>query len=148
MEQADGDLGGRGEMTNLQNSRLSDTVQRIYRQVPFYRNKLQALGLLPEDVAGIEDIGKLPFITKQDMRDNYPYGLFAVPLAEIVRVHASSGTTGKPTVVGYTKRDIGIWSEVMARALTYAGASYIPAFRWRMVMVCLPAVSGCITAQK
>jgi phenylacetate-CoA ligase len=114
---------GRGEMTKLQSTRLNDTVQRIYRQVPFYRNKLQALGLLPEDIAGIEDIGKLPFITKQDMRDNYPYGLFAVPLAEIVRVHASSGTTGKPTVVGYTKRDIGIWSEVMARALTYAGAS-------------------------
>jgi phenylacetate-CoA ligase len=114
---------GRGEMTQLQSTRLNDTVQRIYRQVPFYRNKLQALGLLPEDIAGIEDIGKLPFITKQDMRDNYPYGLFAVPLAEIVRVHASSGTTGKPTVVGYTKRDIGIWSEVMARALTYAGAS-------------------------
>lgn len=114
---------GRGEMTNLQSLRLHDTVERIYRQVPYYRNKLQALGLLPEDIAGIEDVGKLPFITKQEMRDNYPYGLFAVPLTEIVRVHASSGTTGKPTVVGYTKRDIGIWSEVMARALTYAGAS-------------------------
>ncbi|MDR3588448.1 MAG: phenylacetate--CoA ligase [Negativicutes bacterium] len=114
---------GREEMSSLQSTRLSDTVQRVYRQVPFYRNKLQELGLLPEDIAGIGDIGKLPFITKQDMRDNYPYGLFAVPLAEIVRVHASSGTTGKPTVVGYTKRDIGIWSEVMGRALTYAGAS-------------------------
>lgn len=114
---------GREEMTNLQSTRLIDTVQRVYRQVPFYRSRLQELGLLPEDIAGIGDIGKLPFITKQDMRDNYPYGLFAVPLAEIVRVHASSGTTGKPTVVGYTKRDIGIWSEVMARALTFAGAS-------------------------
>ncbi|MDR3562149.1 MAG: phenylacetate--CoA ligase [Negativicutes bacterium] len=113
----------RNEMTNLQGVRLRDTVQRVYRKVPFYRDKIQALGLLPEDINGIEDIGKLPFVTKQDMRDNYPYGLFAVPLTEIVRVHASSGTTGKPTVVGYTKRDIGIWSEVMARSLTSAGAS-------------------------
>jgi len=111
------------EMANLQTTRLRDTVQRVYRQVPFYRNKMQAEGLLPEDIASIEDISKLPFIAKQDMRENYPYGLFAVPLTEIVRLHASSGTTGKPTVVGYTKRDIGIWSEVMARTLTSAGAS-------------------------
>jgi len=113
----------RDEMIALQGLRLQETAQRVYRQVPFYRNKMQELGLLPEDISGIGDIGKLPFITKQDMRDNYPYGLFAVPLSEIVRIHASSGTTGKPTVVGYTKRDIGLWSEVMARSLTYAGAS-------------------------
>lgn len=114
---------GRTEMSSLQSTRLRETVKQVYRQVPFYRNKMQAEGLLPEDIASIKDIAKLPFTTKQDMRDNYPYGLFAVPLSEIVRLHASSGTTGKPTVVGYTKRDIGIWSEVMARALTYAGAS-------------------------
>jgi phenylacetate-CoA ligase len=113
----------RAEMTGLQSTRLKETVQRAYRQVAFYRNKMQAEGLLPEDINSIDDISKLPFITKQDMRDNYPYGLFAVPPAEIVRIHASSGTTGKPTVVGYTKRDIGIWSEVMARTLTAAGAS-------------------------
>jgi phenylacetate-CoA ligase len=113
----------RAELSNLQTARLRDTVQRVYRQVPFFRNRMQEAGLLPEDVATIEDIAKLPFTTKQDMRDNYPYGLFAVPLAEIVRLHASSGTTGKPTVVGYTKRDIGIWSEVMARTLTAAGAN-------------------------
>jgi len=113
----------REEMTNLQSTRLQETVQRVYRKVPFYRNKMQEQGLLPEDITNLGDIVKLPFISKQDMRGNYPYGLFAVPLAEIVRIHASSGTTGKPTVVGYTKRDIGIWSEVMARALTYAGAS-------------------------
>jgi len=113
----------RSELAALQSARLRDTVDRVYRQVPFYRSRMQAAGLLPADIGTIEDIDKLPFTTKQDMRDNYPYGLFAVPLAEIVRIHASSGTTGKPTVVGYTKRDIGIWSEVMARTLTAAGAN-------------------------
>lgn len=113
----------RPELAAVQSTRLRDTVDRVYRQVPFYRSRMQAAGLLPEDVGLIESIDRLPFTTKQDMRDNYPYGLFAVPLAEIVRIHASSGTTGKPTVVGYTKRDIGIWSEVMARTLTAAGAS-------------------------
>ena len=113
----------RAELATLQAARLRDTTQRIYRQVPFYRSRLQAAGLLPEDVSSLDDIKRLPFTTKQDMRDNYPYGLFAVPQAEIVRIHASSGTTGKPTVVGYTKRDIGIWSEVMARTLTAAGAT-------------------------
>ncbi len=113
----------RSELAALQSARLRDTVDRVYRQVPFYRSRMQAAGLLPEDIGTIENIDRLPFTTKQDMRDNYPYGLFAVPLAEIVRIHASSGTTGKPTVVGYTKRDIGIWSEVMARTLTAAGAN-------------------------
>ena len=110
-------------MADLQSARLIQQVRRVYRQVPFYRESLQKSGLLPDEIRSIEDIGKLPFITKQDMRDNYPYGLFAVPLAEIVRLHASSGTTGKHTVVGYTSRDLGIWSEVMARTLTAAGAS-------------------------
>ncbi len=113
----------RPELAALQTARLRETVDRAYRQVPFYRSRMQAAGLLPEDVASLDNIGRLPFTTKQDMRDNYPYGLFAVPPAEIVRIHASSGTTGKPTVVGYTKRDIGIWAEVMARTLTAAGAS-------------------------
>ena len=113
----------RQQMAELQSARLIQQVRRVYRQVPFYRESLQKAGLLPDEVGSIEDIGKLPFITKQDMRDNYPYGLFAVPSAEIVRLHASSGTTGKHTVVGYTSRDLGIWSEVMARTLTAAGAS-------------------------
>ncbi len=113
----------REQMTELQSARLIQQVRRVYRQVPFYREQLQKSGLLPEEIRSIEDIAKLPFTTKQDMRDNYPYGLFAVPLAEIVRLHASSGTTGKHTVVGYTSRDLGIWSEVMARTLTAAGAS-------------------------
>jgi len=114
---------GRAQMEELQTTRLRETVKRVYQQVPFYRSKMQAQGLLPEDIVRLEDIQKLPFIIKQDMRDNYPYGLFAVPLSEIVRIHASSGTTGKPTVVGYTKRDLGIWAEVMARAYSYSGAT-------------------------
>ena len=113
----------RDQMSELQSARLIQQVRRAYRQVPFYREQLQKSGMLPEEIRTIEDIDKMPFITKQDMRDNYPYGLFAVPLAEIVRLHASSGTTGKHTVVGYTSRDLGIWSEVMARTLTAAGAS-------------------------
>lgn len=113
----------REQMTDLQSARLVQQIRRVYRQVPFYREQLQKSGLLPDEIRSLDDIGKLPFITKQDMRDNYPYGLFAVPHAEIVRLHASSGTTGKHTVVGYTSRDLGIWSEVMARTLTAAGAT-------------------------
>lgn len=111
------------QLRELQSGKLKELVGRVYHQVPFYREKIQRAGLLPEDVNSLEDLAKLPFITKQDMRDNYPYGLFAVPLSEIVRLHASSGTTGRPTVVGYTKRDIGMWSEVMARSLMAAGVS-------------------------
>lgn len=108
-------------MTALQQHRLQDLLDRVYRQVPFYRSRLQEAGILPGDIRKLEDISKIPFTYKQDMRDNYPYGLFAVPVSEIVRIHASSGTTGKPTVVGYTKRDISIWTEVMARSLIGAG---------------------------
>jgi phenylacetate-CoA ligase len=113
----------RVQLNELQTARLRELVAQVYNKVPFYREKVQQLGLLPEDIKGLGDIAKLPFTTKQDMRDNYPYGLFAVPMSEIVRIHASSGTTGRPTVVGYTKRDIGMWSEVMARTLTAAGVS-------------------------
>ena len=113
----------RDQLSVIQAARLKELVARVYNQVPFYREKFQVAGLLPDDITRLEDISKLPFITKQDMRDNYPYGLFAVPLSEIVRLHASSGTTGRPTVVGYTQRDIGMWSEVMARSLTAAGVN-------------------------
>ncbi len=112
---------GRDEMTQVQSERLVEMVERIYHNVAFYRRKMQDLGLEPADIKGIEDLKKLPFTTKQDLRDNYPYGLFAVPISEIVRIHASSGTTGQPTVVGYTRKDIGIWSEVVARTLRCAG---------------------------
>lgn len=112
----------REQMNQVQAERLRDTVERIYFNVPFYRDKMQQVGLGPEQIHTLDDLKKLPFTTKQDLRDNYPYGLFALPMTEIIRLHASSGTTGRPTVVGYSRRDIGLWSEVMARTLTAAGA--------------------------
>jgi phenylacetate-CoA ligase len=113
----------RDGIRHVQSERLRETVERVYFNVPYYRNKMQEAGLGPESIQTIDDIKKLPFTTKTDLRDNYPFGLFAVPMSEIVRVHASSGTTGKPTVVGYTRNDIATWSEVMARTLTAAGAN-------------------------
>ncbi len=111
----------RDEMSALQSARLVKTVNRVYHNVEFYRKKMQAVGLEPGDIKGIDDINKLPYTTKDDLRDNYPFGLFAVPQSEIVRIHASSGTTGKATVVGYTRRDIDIWSECVSRVLSMAG---------------------------
>lgn len=113
----------RNELKAVQSERLRETVERVYFNVPYYRNKMQEAGLGPESIRSTDDLHKLPFTTKQDLRDNYPFNLFAVPMSEIVRVHASSGTTGKPTVVGYTRKDIATWSEVMARTLTCAGAN-------------------------
>ena len=113
----------RDELRRVQSERLVETVERVYFNVPYYRHKMQEAGLGPEKIRSIDDLGKLPYTTKQDLRDNYPFGLFAVPLSEIVRIHASSGTTGKSTVVGYTRNDISTWSEVMARTLTSAGAN-------------------------
>jgi phenylacetate-CoA ligase len=107
----------RPELEKLQAERLRKTVERVYHNVPFYRRKFDEAGLRPEDIKSVKDLQRLPFTTKQDLRDNYPFGLFAVPQDEVVRVHASSGTTGKMTVVGYTRNDIGVWSEVMARTL-------------------------------
>ncbi len=111
----------RDEMANLQSARLRKLVTRLYHNVEFYRKKMQAIGLEPGDVNGMEDLGRLPFTTKDDLRDNYPFGLFAIPESEVVRVHASSGTTGKATVVGYSRRDIENWSECVARVLAMAG---------------------------
>ena len=111
----------RDEMHNLQSKRLQKLVALVYRNVPFYREKMQAMDLSPADIETIEDIVKLPFTTKQDLRDNYPYGLQAAAPSEIVRVHASSGTTGNATIVGYTRRDLEVWAEGMARALTAYG---------------------------
>ncbi len=113
----------RNGIRHVQSDKLRETVERVYFNVPYYRNKMQEAGIGPESIQTIDDIVKLPFTTKSDLRDNYPFGLFAVPMSEIVRVHASSGTTGKPTVVGYTRNDISTWSEVMARTLTSAGAN-------------------------
>ncbi len=107
----------------LQSARLIQMVHNAYNHVPFYKQKFDEIGLLPGDIKTIDDITKLPFTVKQDLRDHYPFGLFAVPKDQLVRIHASSGTTGKQTVVGYTQHDIDVWSEGAARALTAAGAT-------------------------
>ncbi|WP_298038043.1 phenylacetate--CoA ligase [uncultured Desulfuromonas sp.] len=112
----------REAIESLQLKRLQQTVERVCATVPFYRESFRKAGVGLGTVKTLEDLQRLPFTLKQDMRDNYPYGLFAVPLEQIVRIHASSGTTGKPTVVGYTRRDIDNWAELMARSFVAAGA--------------------------
>lgn len=107
----------------LQGERLIQTVESVYKNVPFYKKKMQDMGIEPGDIKSIDDLSKLPFTTKQDLRDNYPYGLFAVPMEEVVRIHASSGTTGRPTVVGYTKNDIDMWADMVARCFTAYGVT-------------------------
>ena len=113
----------REDIEATQLSRLKDTVQRVYSLTPFYKEKFDEIGLKPEDITSLQDISKLPFTTKKDLRAHYPFGLFTVPMSEVVRVHSSSGTTGKPTVVGYTKADMDVWDEVMARVFTMAGGT-------------------------
>jgi phenylacetate-CoA ligase len=113
----------RKEIVSLQESRLRRLARYVYEFVPFYRKRFNELGVSPTDIRDIDDIRKLPFTLKSDLRDNYPFGMFAVNRGEIVRLHASSGTTGKPTVVGYTQNDLNIWSELVARALVGAGVS-------------------------
>ncbi|MBE6928080.1 MAG: phenylacetate--CoA ligase [Ruminococcaceae bacterium] len=117
------ETASRETIVALQNERLVAMVRRVYENVPFYRNKMAQAGVRPEDIRSIEDLHKLPFSYKQDLRDTYPYGLFAVPLKDVVRLHASSGTTGKQIVVGYTKNDLEVWDECVARALTAAGCT-------------------------
>lgn len=112
----------REAIESLQLKRLRQTLERVYATVPFYREQFQRVKFTPDMIKSLDDLRRVPFTLKQDMRDNYPYGLFAVPLDQIVRIHASSGTTGKPTVVGYTRRDIDMWSELMARSFVAAGA--------------------------
>ena len=113
----------REKIVALQNERLAATVRRVYENVPFYRNKMEQAGVTPDDIRSIDDLHKLPFSYKQDLRDTYPYGLFAVPMKDVVRLHASSGTTGKQIVVGYTRNDLDVWDECVARALTAAGCT-------------------------
>ena len=113
----------RAEIEAIQLERLKETVNRVYEKVPAYRAKMDAAGVKPCDVQTLKDLAKLPFVTKQDMRDNYPFGLFAVPKSELVRIHASSGTTGKPTVVGYTQNDLEMWTECVSRIACMGGAS-------------------------
>lgn len=111
------------ELRALQSLRLSKTVRRVYDRVELYRKRMDELGVKPEDIRTIEDLRKLPFTYKQDLRDTYPYGMFAVDMEEVARIHASSGTTGKQIVVGYTKKDLDMWAECCARALTAIGGT-------------------------
>ena len=113
----------REELEQLQIERLQSTLTRAYAHVPFYRKRFDEVGILPEDIESLSDLARLPFTTKDDVRRNYPYGLFAVPMREVVRIHASSGTTGMATVVGYTRNDIRIWSNLAARILTSGGVT-------------------------
>ena len=113
----------REALESIQLRRLQTTLSRVYATVPFYRKTFDEAGVLPGDVKTLDDLRRLPFTVKQDLRDNYPFGMFAVPMENVVRIHASSGTTGKPTVVGYTARDIDTWAELIARSLASAGAS-------------------------
>lgn len=113
----------RREIEEIQLGRLKETVSRVYEKVAPYRAKMDAAGVKPEHIVSLKDLAKLPFVTKQDMRDNYPYGLFAVGMDELNRIHASSGTTGKPTVVGYTKEDIRTWTECVSRIACMGGAT-------------------------
>lgn len=112
----------REEIQAIQLDRLKKVVERVYEKVAPYRAKMDEAGIKPEDIKSLDDLKRLPFTTKQDMRDNYPFGLFAVDKSELARIHASSGTTGKPTVVGYTKNDLETWSECVARLAVMGGA--------------------------
>lgn len=112
----------RDTLRKIQDIRLKKMVDYVYHNTPFYRKKMQEMNLTPDDIKGIDDITKLPFTTKLDLRDNYPFGLCAVPMSQIVRIHASSGTTGRPTVVLYTRKDLNVWAECISRAFTAYGA--------------------------
>ncbi|WP_458188230.1 phenylacetate--CoA ligase PaaK [Haladaptatus sp. NG-WS-4] len=120
MPYSDTEIASRDELQALQDERLSETVARVYENVPYYRNVLDEAGVSPDDIDGVDDISKLPFTTKEDFRDEYPDGLFAVPHEDVRRIHASSGTTGKPKIVSYTEGDLGVWRDVMARSLVAA----------------------------
>ena len=115
------EIASRDEIAALQLQRLEETLRRVYGHVPHYRKQFDAAGVHPDDLKSLADLARFPFTTKEDLRANYPFGLFAVPREAIVRVHASSGTTGKPTVVGYTRRDIETWAEVVARSIRASG---------------------------
>src|SRR5918999_3576166 len=115
------EMAPRDEIAALQLARLKKTLRHVYDHVAHYRKKFDATGVNPDDLQTLGDLAKFPFTTKEDLRANYPFGLFAVPREQVVRVHASSGTTGKPTVVGYTLKDIDVWADVMVRSIRASG---------------------------
>lgn len=116
------ETASRDELRDLQLRRLQWSLRHAYDNVPFYRRSFEAAGVHPDDCRTLEDLARFPFTTKEDLRQAYPFGMLAVPREQLSRVHASSGTTGRPTVVGYTRRDIDTWSDLMARSLRAAGA--------------------------
>ena len=127
------------ELRALQLARLKERGAHGYERVPHYRQKFDAAGVHPSDLKQLDDLAQFPFTTKDDLRQNYPFGMFAVPMDEIVRIHASSGTTGKPTVVGYTRGDIETWSRLMARSIRAAGGRSTDKIQSPTAMACSPA---------
>ena len=117
------EIASRDEIAALQLSRLKTTLRRAYDNVPHYRRAFDAVGIHPDDVTSLADLARFPFTAKADLRDNYPFGMFAVPREQVARLHASSGTTGKPTVVGYTKNDIDNWADLVARSIRASASS-------------------------
>ncbi|MFA5537345.1 MAG: phenylacetate--CoA ligase, partial [Bacillota bacterium] len=117
------ECASRETIETIQLERLQKTVKKVYERVPYYKKAFAEVNLEPGDIKSLSDLQKLPFTTKEALRDNYPFGLFAVPINQMLRIHASSGTTGKPTVVGYTKKDLDTWSDLVARVVTAAGVS-------------------------
>ena len=113
----------RKQLSELQLKRLKAVVRRVYKNVPYFREKLDGLGLKPADIKSLDDLQKLPFMTKHELRETYPFGLFATPMKDVVRIHSSSGTTGKPVVAGYTRSDLDLWANLMARTLTAGGTT-------------------------
>ena len=136
------ELASRDYLHALQSARLIKMVENCYNNVPFYKKKFDEIGLLPGDIHSIDDITKLPFTVKQDLRDNYPFGLFAVSREKLQRIHASSGTTGKQTVVGYTKHDIDVWAHGAARAIAAAARPRNLAM-WSVMFFLIVAWVGC-----
>ena len=138
--QPDIETMSREDLEALQLERLQALVKRVYQKIPFYKESFDKAGINPEDIKSLADLTKLPFTVKQDMRDAYPFGLFAVPRKDVVRVHCSSGTTGTATVVGYTQKDLENWGDCFARALYGAGCDLILLCKLLMAMACLLAV--------
>ena len=130
------ETASRDEITALQTERMKWSLRHTYENVPYFKAKCEAHGAHPEDFQSLGDLARFPFTSKEDLRRNYPFGTFAVPMAQVVRVHASSGTTGQPTVVGYTREDIATWADVMARSIYAAGG------RQGGVWGCRPACRG------
>ena len=138
----------RDVLEELQRERLAATLAHAHDHSPFYRRAFDAAGVAPNDLHSLDDLRKFPFTTKADLRDNYPFGMFAVPMEKVARIHASSGTTGQPTVVGYTRSDIDTWARLMARSIHAAGGRPGMKVISLMAMACSPAASAPITAPK